>query len=163
MAAANWPACIAFTLEQEGGLVDDPNDPGGLTNFGISQAAYPDVDIRALTRPDAESIYHRDYWATIAGDTLTGGVDLMVFDMAVNAGVGLSARLLQQCIGVGQDGAIGPETLAALGKHDPAQVIAALFDAQMAYYHNLANWDRYGDGWGARVQRREAAARGMIA
>lgn len=162
MAAANWPECISFTLTQEGGLVNDPNDPGGLTNFGISQAAYPGLPIAALTRSDAEAIYRRDYWTPVAGDGLPAGADLMVFDMGVNAGVNLSARLLQQCVGVEQDGAIGPETLAALAGHDALQVIAALADAQLAYYHNLANWARYGDGWGARVHRRENTAREMI-
>jgi len=46
----------------EGGYVFDPDDPGGMTKFGISKAAYPNLDIKALTRDGAVAIYFRDYW-----------------------------------------------------------------------------------------------------
>ena len=55
--------CIAHVLAAEGGLVNDPKDPGGVTKFGISQRSYPALDIRALTLDDAKTIYQRDYWA----------------------------------------------------------------------------------------------------
>ena len=50
----DFDLAINYVLENEGGVVDDPNDPGGLTNFGISQKQYPDLDIRDLTRDQAE-------------------------------------------------------------------------------------------------------------
>lgn len=158
MSSANWPTCIAFTLAQEGGLVDDPADPGGLTNFGISQRAYPNVDIRGLTAAAASDIYRRDYWNAVSGDSLPIGLDLMVFDMAVNAGVGRSAMILQGCIGVTADGAIGPMTLLAAAGADPAMTVASLGSAQLDYYESLDGWSTFGEGWGARVQRRQVAA-----
>lgn len=161
MTAANWNACVTFTLGEEGGLSDDPGDPGGLTNFGISQRAYPGVDIRNLTRDGAVAIYHRDYWDRVAGDALPSGVDLMVFDMAVNAGVGRSAEMLQRCVGVAADGAIGPITLLAVKGSDAVRLIAALGAAQLAFYQALPGWAEFGRGWGGRVARRQATALAM--
>lgn len=158
MAAENWPACIAFTLQEEGGLSDTPGDPGGLTNFGISQRAYPGLDIRNLTKPAAETIYRRDYWNKVAGDALAAGVDLMVFDMGVNAGVGRSGEILQRCVGAAVDGVIGQATLAAVRAMDAATLIKALGAAQLAFYEDLSGWSEFGRGWGGRVERRQATA-----
>lgn len=167
MSIGNWQRCVAFTLEQEGGLVDDPNDPGGLTNFGISQRAYPGVDIRGLTAATASDIYGRDYWARVAGDSLPIGVDLMVFDMAVNAGVERSAEILQGCVGAAQDGAIGPATLGAVQQacaaDNGAGLVSLLATRQQGFYESLGGWSIYGAGWGARVVRRQARAAAMIA
>ena len=172
MAAQDWTTCIAFTLAAEGGLVDDPRDPGGLTNFGISQAAYPNVDIRALTPAKASVIYHTDYWEPLCADSpnLQPGVDLMVFDMGVNAGDGRSARILQRCLGFdgvspGQeiDGAIGPHTLLAVKGADPRKLVADLEAAQLAFYRSLPKWAAFGAGWTKRVDDRAAHARAMLA
>lgn len=163
MTAANWPLVIDFTLEEEGGLSNDPADPGGLTNFGISQRAYPDVDVRNLTRDGAIAIYRRDYWARIHGDQLPAGVDLMVFDMAVNAGMASSAKVLQRCLGVDADGVIGEtETLPAALAADAGKLIATLRAAQLALYESLPGWHEFGAGWGGRVARRAAKAYWML-
>jgi lysozyme family protein len=160
MSAASWPLAIEFTLTEEGGLTDDPGDSGGLTNFGISQAAFPDVDIRNLTRDGAEAIYRSEYWARVQGDDprMPTGVDLMVFDMAVNAGVKTSVMMLQRCLGVEADGDVGEVTLEAAACAVPARLIVALGAAQLAFYQNLPGWAEFGRGWGGRVARRQAAA-----
>lgn len=163
MSAENWSACIAFTLGEEGGLVDDPSDPGGLTNFGISQAAYPNLDIATLTRGEAEAIYRRDYWSPAACDKLPAGVDLMVFDMAVNAGVAQSGRILQRCIGAEADGMIGKLTLQAVADTDARVLVTAIGAAQRAFYESLPQWTEFGAGWGARCGRRTARAAHMVA
>ena len=59
--------CIDFVLCEEGGLSNHPKDPGGLTQFGISQRSYPKLDIRRLTVDAAKAIYQRDFWARIQG------------------------------------------------------------------------------------------------
>ena len=82
----NFPDCISHVLAAEGGLVNDPKDPGGVTKFGISQRSYPALDIRALSLDEAKAIYQRDYWAPIQGERLPAGLDLLVLDHAVNAG-----------------------------------------------------------------------------
>ena len=77
---------LALVLRHEGGLVSDERDPGGITNFGISQRAYPDLDIRNLKVADAANIYRTDYWDAIKGDQLPDGLAICVFDAAVNMG-----------------------------------------------------------------------------
>ncbi|MBU6246482.1 MAG: hypothetical protein KGN77_01900 [Xanthomonadaceae bacterium] len=162
MSARNWLPCIDFTLASEGGLTNDAGDPGGLTNFGISQRAYPDLDIARLNQNDAETIYRRDYWNKVAGDALPAGIDLMVFDMAVNAGIGRSAEIFQRCLGVDADGVIGPATLAAVQCAAPGPLITAIGAAQLAFYQALPGWVEFGRGWAARVARRVDAATGML-
>lgn len=70
--------CLQIILAEEGGLVNHPRDPGKLTNFGISQRGYPDLDIAHLTREQAIAIYRRDYWNPIKGDDLPAGLDLLI-------------------------------------------------------------------------------------
>jgi len=72
----------------EGGYVNDSRDPGGETKYGISKRAYPNVDIANLTKDAAWAIYERDYWLAAGCDRMTPGMALMVFDAAVNCGVG---------------------------------------------------------------------------
>lgn len=87
-------------LRHEGGLVDHPSDPGGLTNMGISQRAYPHLDIRKLTREEAKALYRRDYWdRPRLGDIPDPGLAEQVFDLAVNGGSGRAFRLLHRTMG----------------------------------------------------------------
>jgi lysozyme family protein len=102
---------MKFVLLWEGGLVDHPSDPGGLTNFGIAQRSHPNVDIRNLTEEGAKEIYREDYWNKVHGDELPPAVALAVMDYAVNSGTGRSAKTLQNVVGAVADGAIGPNTL----------------------------------------------------
>jgi len=91
-----YSRAIQFILKWEGGLTQDPNDPGGTTKFGISQRAYPDLDIKNLTEQDAMAIYHRDYWLKAGCDDLPWPLDLIAFDTAVNMGVSRAKVLLQE-------------------------------------------------------------------
>jgi hypothetical protein len=103
LTMADFDMAVALVLKHEGGLVDDPNDPGGLTNFGISQRSYPNVDIRNLTADDAKAIYKRDYWFPIGGDAISNqSLANAALDFAVNAGVAMSNRTM-----MGPNGAVG--------------------------------------------------------
>lgn len=115
----SWGTGIEFVLRMEGGLTDDPNDPGGLTNFGISQKAYPQIDIEKLTVDQAKDIYKKDYWEACKCDELPFPFDIAVFDCAVNQGVGKARRLLQIALNVQVDGIIGDSTIAAAFKATP--------------------------------------------
>jgi lysozyme family protein len=145
--------CIDFVLLEEGGLVNHPRDPGGLTKFGISRRSYPQLDIRRLTLDDAKAIYRRDFWDRIQGDALPVGVDLVVLDMAVNAGVRRAIQLLQQLGGVADDGRIGPQTLGALKGRSISDLIEAYSRLRLTYYQSLKHWPTFGRGWSARVTR----------
>jgi Glycosyl hydrolase 108 len=82
----DFAAAVALVLEHEGGYVNDPNDPGGETNFGISKRAYPDLDIRALTREGAIGFYRRDYWTPAMDAAPTQELANCALDCAVNQG-----------------------------------------------------------------------------
>src|SRR5690348_18419167 len=104
MAASNWDQCLDFIFDKEGGYSDDPLDPGGATNLGITlnelsqwrHDAVTKQDVKALTRQEAAAIYRANYWNVVRGDELPAGIDLMVFDAGVNIGTPRSARFLQQ-------------------------------------------------------------------
>lgn len=137
-----------IVVGEEGGLADDPRDPGGLTKFGISQRSYPNEDIRALTLDRAKFLYKRDYWTPIRGDELPFRWALLCFDCAVNQGVDTAIRLLQDAVGVMVDGKLGTRTLAAVsatGDDDrrPARFLAL----RVIRYGKTANFDRFGYGW----------------
>lgn len=149
MLRFDW--CVERVLEREGGLVNHPDDPGGLTKYGISQRAYPKRDIANLTRDDAVAIYRNDYWEPSDAWKLPEPLDFYVFDSAVNQGVVKSAKLLQEAIGVTPDGVIGPFTLRRIERLG-ADEAGALFMAQRAlHYVSLDTFDTFGKGWLKRL------------
>ena len=136
---------LALVLRHEGGLVNDPRDPGGLTNWGISQRAYPDVDIANLTPGGAGEIYRRDYWDQIKGDQLPDALSICLFDAAVNMGCDKAIRLLQKAVGVAVDGVLGVNTIRAATRLPDA---VARFSAERALaYTGIRGFDIYGKGW----------------
>ncbi len=156
-----FPDCIAHVLAAEGGLVNDPKDPGGVTKFGISQRSYPTLDIRALSLDEAKAIYQRDYWDQIQGEALPAGLDLLVLDHAVNAGPARAVRLLQHLVGVPEDGLMGPVTLAGVAIADPQDLIARFSELRLDFYRDLPTWRHFGAGWSRRVHRTRRAALAM--
>lgn len=83
----SFEQALDFVLAREGGFVDDPADPGGMTKYGISKHAYPNLDIRNLTPELAGEIYRTDYWGPAGCDAFNPGMALALFDAAVNCGV----------------------------------------------------------------------------
>jgi lysozyme family protein len=142
----HFSACMEFTLRCEGGFSINPKDCGNWTggeigigslegtNFGLSAASYPHLNLRDLATAAAVAIYRRDYWQKISGDQLPAGPDLMVFDHAVNVGVGGSVRLLQQALEVPADGDMGPRTLGAARLADADDLILRLSQGQTKFY-----------------------------
>jgi lysozyme family protein len=143
---------IPIIFKNEGILSDNVNDAGGLTKYGISQRAYPNLDIRNLTKQQAEEIYKRDYYDVCKIDLIENELlALHVFDMAVNAGVGRSIRMLQRVILVDVDGVIGTQTINTA---NAANWAAAFIQARINYYKQIATGRNLGflDGWLYRVQ-----------
>ena len=85
---------IDWVLGWEGGLVDDPDDPGGVTKYGISQRAHPELDIRSLTIDQAKAIYYTDYWVKSGAGKLPVPLGACMFDAAVQHGPGRAKALL---------------------------------------------------------------------
>lgn len=142
---------VANVLKHEGGLIDDPRDSGQLTNFGISQAAYPNEDIRAMTSARAAEIYERDFWAKIHGDALPDPISFALLDYAVNSGVSAAIRGLQKVLEVPVDGIFGPQTLTAVTRADPHQTVVALSSDRLAFLMSLPTWTHFGAGWMKRI------------
>lgn len=95
---SSWDAAIKFVLEHEGGYSNNPNDPGGETNFGISKRSYPELDIKNLTVFEAGQIYRKDYWDKIGGDFLEYPMDICVFNCAVNCGRGRAELFMNNTV-----------------------------------------------------------------
>jgi lysozyme family protein len=145
--------CVDQVLDAEGGaaITNDQDDPGGLTRWGISKRAYPDLDIESLTREEAVAIYRRDYWDAVHAGELPAPLDHYVFDCAVNQGTQRAAHFLQLVLRVPIDGVIGPLTLKVARTSNIAE-ISALFMAQRAmHYATLATFPKYGRGWMKRL------------
>lgn len=150
---------------EEGGYTANPADPGNWTgrrvnvgtckgtNFGISAAAYPALDIASLSLADAQTIYKRDYWDVVHGDELPPPLALLVFDAAVNSGVSRAARWLQSTLSVKVDGAIGPLTLAAAHQTSGrgAAVLAEYQTQRLLFLTSLPTWRTFATGWTRRV------------
>ena len=152
----SFEACFAVVVGEEGGYTNDANDPGGETNWGISRAAYPALDIKGLTRAEAQAIYLRDYWAPSQCDRLPPPLAMLVFDAAVNNGVQRAREWLQAALGVPTDGVIGPQTLAALktatATHDGLQgTCAELLARRVDFMGGLKTWQSFGLGWSRRL------------
>jgi lysozyme family protein len=139
------------TLAHEGGHVNDPRDPGGETKWGISQRAYPHLDIASLTLEQARAIYRRDYWDAMRCDQLPDRIAAEVFDAAVNSGRRSAAVWLQRALGVNADGVIGPITLRAAREADPAVVAARILGYRLSHMTDLSNWPHHGRGWARRI------------
>jgi lysozyme family protein len=143
--------CFDKLISHEGGYVNDPRDPGGETKFGISKRAYPQVDIKNLTLGAAKEIYKRDYWDRAQCDKLPPSVAYVLFDAAVNSGIGQAIRFLQRAVNVADDGAIGPMTLAAVTRLDAESVCARYIGQRLDFMTKLTTWDVYGKGWSRRL------------
>ena len=166
----SFDLCLPIILASEGGFVNNPQDPGGATNLGVTLNTLSDWyghaatvdDVRALTVDDVAPLYQVRYWAVAHCDDCPQGLDLMVFDEAVNQGVGRAIRTLQSAVGVADDGAYGPATQAAVKACNPADAINAMAAAREAFYRGLSTFPTFGKGWLARLQRTQAAALGMV-
>lgn len=151
----NFEKCLEFVLKWEGGFVNDPNDPGGRTIYGISEKAHPEVWAKGVpTKEAAKEIYKKEYWDKIKGDDLPDGLDLAVFDAAVNMGVNRAVRLLQEMANMPPpeiDGIVGDKTLRALRQ----QLVNAYGILRVQYYERIIkkfpNLARYQKGWFNRV------------
>lgn len=151
---ANFHLALETVLEHEGGYVDDPDDPGGRTKYGISQRQYPDVDIQALDIEGVRRIYKRDYWDPLRLDELEDqGVATKVFDMHVLTGKG--ALFLQRALRavgspVKEDNRLGPITLATANQMSPESLLGALRSESAAYLRVISERPalrKYRRGW----------------
>ena len=162
----NFDECLKMLLHHEGGYVNHPSDPGGETNLGVTKKVYQEwggtKDMKDLTVEDVAPIYKKNYWDRCKCDDLESGVDWAVFDWAVNSGTGRSAKAIQKICGAAQDGAIGPKTLALIGKQNTQYVVEEFGKIRQDFYESLKTFDTFGKGWTRRNKETTEKALEMI-
>jgi lysozyme family protein len=165
----NWDNSFAAVLKHEGGFVNHPKDPGGMTNLGVTRSAWEsylnrdvtEAEMRALTPNVVKPFYKAMYWDKIKGDDLPSGVDYAAYDLAVNSGTGRAAKYLQEIAGVTADGVIGPKSLEAIKACDPQELVDALCDKRLDFLKRLPTFATFGKGWSRRVAEVKEKASSM--
>ena len=135
----NFQDAFDRLIGHEGGYVNNPEDPGGETNWGISKRSYPNIDIKNLTRDGANAIYLRDFWNRIKGDKLYDGVAYQLFDFAVNSGIETAVRYFQRAIGVADDGHWGPLSQAAADAMSETDSLMLINAERLDFMTRLSN------------------------
>jgi lysozyme family protein len=167
----NFDKCLELMLKHEGGFVNHPQDPGGMTNLGVTARVceewlgrpVSEKEMRALTPTMVKPLYKRKYWDAVRADDLVSGVDYAVFDVAVNSGPGRAIKFLQSCVGVTADGGFGPRTLAAVkvAEQDPARLIELYCAKRLEFLQSLRTFPTFGRGWSRRVEEVKTVALAM--
>ena len=166
----NFERSLAAVLKHEGGFANHPDDPGGATMKGVTQAVYDAYrrrlglftrTVKLIADDELRDIYRKQYWLAVHGDELPSGIDYCVFDFAVNSGPGRAIKHLQMALGVTADGIIGQITLRAAEEADPAVIIAGVCDRRMFFLRNLSTFATFGKGWTARVNGVRTLAKEM--
>ncbi|QQR35637.1 glycoside hydrolase family 108 protein [Devosia oryziradicis] len=174
MTRSRFDICLDEVLRHEGGYADHPSDPGGATNLGITHKTLarwrrispwwklPKSAVMELQRSEAAKIYRASYWDRVHAGQLPYGLDLALFDFAVNSGPDRAIRTLQAELGVATDGQVGPLTLDAIDAYADRKglgtLIGAFCDRRLAFLHRLPTFATFGRGWTARVAAVRKAA-----
>jgi lysozyme family protein len=169
----NWTTSFSHVMQSEGGYVWDKDDPGGETNHGVTKAAWSeylgrpieDGEMKELTLEVVEPFYKSRYWDVNHCDELPAGIDYMVFDFGVNAGIKRAAKFLQQALGQEADGSIGQGTIDACMNSDVQSLIQAFSQVKDNFYNGLVeknpHQEKFLHGWLNRVAAVEKTASSM--
>ena len=169
---ANYEQAETRVLASEGGYTNDPRDPGGPTNWGITiydarmywKHNATSVDVKKMPKAVAEDIYRKKYWNALDCDDLPDGLDYCIFDYGVNSGIARAGKVLRKMIGVSTaDWHVTPEVVAAVNRRDIKLLIEEVSDERLNFLHHLRTWDHFGRGWNARVASVRAASLQMEA
>jgi lysozyme family protein len=158
---SNFDKCLEMLLVHEGGYVNNPQDPGGETNLGVTKRVWQEwvghdvseKEMRNLTPTMVAPLYKRKYWDACRADELISGLDYCVFDVAVNSGVGRAVKLLQQTVGATPDGGYGSITAALVkeAEKDPERIIELFSAKRLEFMQSLKAFPTFGKGWSRRV------------
>jgi lysozyme family protein len=158
----DFERALKFTLREEGGFVNNPKDPGGATMMGITLETFQKYrknphltadDLKLIPHSEVAEIYQKRYWDACKCNDLPQGVDLCVFDTAVNSGPGRASKMLQEAVGATADGVIGPGTLSKVSEVSPVDLIGKYCDTRLKFLRSLPTFPTFGKGWTARVER----------
>ena len=151
-------------LGHEGGFVDHPADPGGATNWGITQRVAREHgytgDMRELPVVEAKRIARRAYWDAVSAESMPPGLRFDLFDAAYNSGPAQAVKWLQRALSVDDDGKVGPKTLMAVQAYNPPAVVARFNGHRLEMLASLSTWPAFGRGWTRRVAANLKETRG---
>lgn len=150
--------CLEIVLGHEGGFANNPNDPGGPTNKGITLKTFRQffgpintvADLEHISENEVRQIYMEGYWKKVWGDDLPNGIDLVAFDAAVHSGPSRSIQFIQRAVFTKEDGLMGPMTLAAIRSRDTLRVISDALAIRLQFIKRLRNSDQF-PGWQVRI------------
>jgi lysozyme family protein len=142
---------IERVLGHEGRYVNDPEDPGGETHWGISKRSYPHLDIAALTREQAKELYRTGFWNPVLAFISDNALKFQMLDAAVNHGMGNAVRILQRALDVADDGHFGPLSRAAFAAMQIADVHLRFISFRIRFFTKLRTFAHFGRGWMERV------------
>ena len=165
----NFEKCFQLVIKHEGGFVNHPSDPGGITNLGVTKKTWDEWtgkdnsidDMKALTPEMVKPLYENRFWDACKCDDLPAGVDYCVFDTAVNSGKVRAIKFLQAVVGTVPDGSIGPITIASVNSRGSKLTIEQYSDKREAFLRGLSNFPTFGRGWLNRTKEVRATALGM--
>ncbi len=154
----NFSKCLDMLLAHEGGFVNHPEDPGGMTNLGVTKKVYDEwigresteQEMRDLTPDDVAPIYKKNYWDRIKGDSLPSGIDWCLMDWTVNSGKSRPSKAVQRAVGATQDGSIGSQTIGLIMEKDPEEIINYVYGVRQDFYKGLKTFETFGRGWTRR-------------
>lgn len=167
---ANFDRALPLLLKHEGGFSNNPADPGGATNRGITLNTFREIhgkhktvdDLKRISDSELRHIYKTRYWDAVRGDDLPAGVDYAVFDFAVHSGPSRAVKYLQKILMVRQDGIVGPQTLSVLARAKAEHVVEVLCMERLKFLQSLSTWPTFGKGWKRRVEDVQRNALAMI-
>lgn len=166
--STNFRIALAETLSHEGGYANHPDDPGGVTMRGVTKKTWArwsgrrvkdvsDEEMRSLTIDLIMPLYHAWYWSPVRADDLPGGLDFVIFDIAVNSGPARSVRMLQKAVNrlgrihIQVDGMMGPKTISAASKINVFDLINEVGNTRLWFYMDLSTFRTFGGGWMRRL------------
>src|SRR5215467_5290258 len=167
---SSYDICLRGALAHEGGYTNNPADPGGPTNFGITLADFRKyvksnagaADIRAMKVEDAKTIYREKYWNAQRCDELPAGVDYAVFDYGVNSGIGRSGKVLRRLLKLPDTTSVVDDVVVAAARMaDAKALVTAICDERLRFLRTLKTWSVFGKGWSTRAAEVRAAALAM--
>ena len=166
----NFGVAFNSMIKHEGGFVNHPKDPGGMTNLGVTKKVWDDwtggnadeQEMRSLTPDKVAPLYKKRYWDAIKCDDLPSGIDLCVFDCAVNSGVSRAVRILQRILGVKDDGVIGAVTISAVTAIPVDDLIERYTEERQDFLESLPTFSVFGKGWTTRVAQVETQAKAIV-
>ena len=153
----NFKKCLELVLKSEGGWVNNPKDPGGETNLGVTKKVWEEwlghevKTMKDLTPEDVAPMYQAKYFMACYANQLPVGIDYMAFDAAVNMGPGRAVKLLQECLGCVPDGTIGPRTMQLIDQKKPEDIVD-LYSKRKTSFYEGPTFATFGKGWLKRVE-----------